>query len=137
MLRTNSGISLIESLISVLILTIVVAGGMAFYFNAAQLTSLRLHKQLALQTASSKLEEFKDSNYATLVQGITQADVTIGELEAKVSGGLGMTTIITDRDDNPPSGTDYKEISVSVVWQEPSRNLSQKEKVELTTFVAP
>src|SRR6185503_3413373 len=84
----QSGFTIIESLISLILLAIVITGGMQFYFNAQKIVSLASHKKIAIQIANTRLEEIRRNGYGSLEEpatGVPQAcptAVTVGGLSA-------------------------------------------------------
>ena len=59
----QKGTTLIEVLVSMIIVAITAMGGIALYFNSAELKSMSVHKKMAIEIASSQMEEFRDMAY--------------------------------------------------------------------------
>ena len=129
----HKGFGLIETLISLLLLSIVLIAGMSFYFNGDEFMGLAMHKKMAQEIANSKMEDWKRAGYGSLPAAGTPVvdNITVGGLSAT------QTTTVTDQD-NPPGGTnpDYKEVKVRVNWTEAGK-LTAPQQIELTTFMAP
>src|SRR5689334_1849535 len=97
-LKSHSGFTLIEALISILLLSITVVAGMSFYFRSDEVMTLVTHKRIAAQLAASRLEDIKKlarANFNALPEApgpegvvLENTDLTIGALEAKSSDGL-------------------------------------------------
>jgi len=125
------GFTLIESLISIIILAIILIGGMTFYFNSDRVLTLSSHKKLAIELAHDELEELKTGPYAAVVSsGPTIISV----------GNLGNQTIevIVDFEDDPIGGVtaeDYKNVEVKVTWSEAGQTGSRE--ISMSTFIAP
>src|SRR3989338_7782830 len=106
-INNNRGFGLIETLISILLLSIVLVGGMSFYFNGDEFMALTTHKNIAAEIASSHIESLRRNGYSALpVSGTPVVDSTI-----KV-GGLSATQTTTVTDQDLPVGgnpIDYKE----------------------------
>ena len=60
------GLSLIERVIAILILSVSLAGGLSLYFNATSIMSLAMHKKMAVEIAVQEMEKIKDAGYAGL-----------------------------------------------------------------------
>ena len=60
------GLTLIECVISILILSVTLAGSLNLYFNATSIMSVAMHKKVALEIAIQELEKVKDAGYAAL-----------------------------------------------------------------------
>ena len=65
-LKRSDGFTLIECLISIILLVIVLAGGMKFYFNASDIMTMAMHKKIAMEMATQAMEQMKDSGYTCL-----------------------------------------------------------------------
>jgi len=113
-LSTKRGFTLIESLISLILLSIVLTGGMQFYFNSQKLVSLASHKRLALHIANARLEEMRKNGYGALPNPapgpgvVTTTTITVGGLTAS------RVETVVDVDANGDSVTDYKSVDVEV-----------------------
>ncbi len=131
----NRGFTLAEVLISLLILVIILAGGMKFYFYASEVIGLVTHKKLATEIANSTLEDLKRSGYSNLPApgpgtptALTNTDDPVGILK-----DLSATKTVTVTDVGNP--IDYKQVDVAVAWTESGKNTSRETK--LTTYIAP
>ena len=132
--KNNQGFTLIETLISILLLSIILFAGMAFYFNGDEFMTKAMHRKMAQEMANSKMEDLKRAGYANLpASGTSVVDATV-----KV-GGLSATrtTTVTNKDD--PSGgnpIDYKEVKVRVDWNEAGKVTASPQSFSITTFMA-
>ena len=139
----RKGFTIIECLISILLLAITLAGGMAFYFYSTGYLAAATHRRIAAELANARLEEIKNAGYANLpepapaapglwddpdVPGVPPEPVTI-------SGLTGQQEVYVRDIDINGGGTDYKQVEVKIIWNEPSRAGSQE--VTLDTFIAP
>src|SRR5262245_50589486 len=115
MMMNNRGFGLIESLVSLLLLSIVMVAGMAFYTHCDEQLGMAMHKKMATEIANCKMEDLKRNGYGSLPAVGTPVveTITVGQLAAT------RTTTVTDKDD-PAGGTtpDYKEVKVRVNWTE-------------------
>jgi len=129
-LKPNNGFTLIETLISVILLAITLAGGMALYFNADELLSLVVHKKMATQMAITKMESLRSDGFDNLPpQGsVVDSSISVGGLK-----NAQQTVTITDIVDS--GNILYKKVKVEVSWNEAGGNFPKT--VELTTHIAP
>ena len=54
------GSTLIEILVSMIIMAITLLGGLALYFNASEIQKMAIHKKMATEVASTKMEKYRD-----------------------------------------------------------------------------
>jgi len=125
-MKNKSGFTLIEIIISILLLAITLAGGMALYFNANKIMALMVHKKAAMELADKKMEDLRDASYVLLVVGETS------ESDLKVAG-LNATRTVTVAVPNPNST--YKQVTIEVNWKE-ADELNDK-IVKLVSYVSP
>src|SRR3989338_2830138 len=57
------GLTLIECVISILILCVMIAGGLVLYTNASAIMSKAMQKKMALEMAIQEMEEIKGAGY--------------------------------------------------------------------------
>lgn len=119
-LNSESGFSLIEVLIALLILSIVIAGGGLFFFYARCAIVREGHRRVALQTASQKIEELKATSYEKILESMPFPKKEVDNLPS----GNTITTEIEDLGG-------YLEATVTVSWQNNS-----PQKVSLVTLIA-
>jgi len=138
LILNEEGWTLIEALVSMVIIVIIALSGIALYFNSSELERMALNKKIATELANSKMEGYRSADYSTLTAGVTTADVVIGGLDAKVSDGLGETVTIADIDgDSPPDGTiDYKRVQVDINWEEAGK-IERTFNISLITHIKP
>ena len=119
--------TIIEVLISIIILAITLAGGASIYFYLSALTAQATHKDIAVQLANSKMEEYKRIDCDALVQGaIYPPDIMIGNIS------FHQTVTIGD-DLDPNSSICYRSVIVQVTWTDPSNGIDVI--VDLTTYM--
>lgn len=123
-----------ESLIAIIILGILMAGGLAFYYQANALYYHSLHAQLATWAADSEMEQIK-SNGCALTNPDTGSSVPIGNLT-----GTLVITWPTPATPDPCQATTVKgtcssstTVGVCVTWTEPGFTTTQS--VGLATYV--
>ncbi|MCM8771620.1 MAG: prepilin-type N-terminal cleavage/methylation domain-containing protein [Candidatus Omnitrophica bacterium] len=129
-MKKNSGYSLVEILVSILILTIGIFGTLYYFFYSQTNLNLERHRRTALQIAHSRIEFLRTVNYNNLMDYVENGvEVDIDEIKGR------RFTIIEDINDPEDADTnpDYKKITVKVVWYENKRN----NEVVLRTLIAP
>ncbi|HTY44616.1 MAG TPA: prepilin-type N-terminal cleavage/methylation domain-containing protein [Patescibacteria group bacterium] len=124
----SKGLTLIECMISMLVLAILLMAGMAFYFNAQSLARWSVHKRIALEMANAEMENIKNGGYANLPDpapaGLWRtSNVTIGNL-------TGRTDVYVS------DSAGYKQVDVEVDWQDPAKGNAWK-SIRLVTYMAP
>lgn len=115
----KKGLTIIECLVSIIILAIMLTAGMAFYFNAQASMRGSIHKRIAVEMAGAEIESLKNSAYASIISSIS--NISIGNL-------------IGQRDVQVSDMGGYKKVRVVVSWQDASRSTSQS--VSLDTYIA-
>ena len=101
----NKGLSLVEVVISALIVGLLMAGLYAVYVSAKNMTALALHKAVALAWATSRLEAHKNGS-----SGYTDpSDINILAID---KGGVAPATTDTSY------GTAMIRHSATVTWTE-------------------
>jgi hypothetical protein len=101
------------------IFTIIVLGGLAFFFFGQSELSLASTERFALELARQRIEELKSVSYDEIVP-TTENNIQVGNLS-----GTRTTTVTTIT-------TGLKEITVAVSWYEKARN----NQISLTTLIA-
>lgn len=133
-MKTNRGFTLIESLISLLLLSIILAGGLSFYFNSDEIMSLAMHKKIAMEMANQSMEKIKKDGYANLlpptigfVSGPFGSAMTFGDFTAQTQQRVTHVEGI--------SPNINKMIEVKVSWTEAGKQTSRE--ILLATYMAP
>ena len=126
------GYSLLEALVSLLILAIVIVSGSAFFTYAREIQALAAHKRMARELINSKLEALKNAAYADLpdpsVPDIT--NVTVGHLPGQ------QTTTVTDLTGAFGTPEGYKSVTTKIAWNQPMQGGKNLE-MDFTTIIAP
>jgi prepilin-type N-terminal cleavage/methylation domain-containing protein len=132
----HKGFTLIECVIAILLLTIVLVGGMAFYFYSYGNLQAATHRRMAMQVANAVLEGLKNAGYSNLPNPAPASPgLWRGPTNVAIGGLNGQENIyVFDVDDNG-GGTDYKQVRVELIWAEPGRVDNQV--LVLDTFIAP
>ena len=129
----NKGFTLIETLISILLLAIVLAGGLSLYFNGNEMVTLSTHKKMALEIANSKMEDLKAGGYVNLPSAgaATTTSIQVGSLNALQS------VTVTNMDEAGVGGAvDYKQVDVNIDWSEGGK-FKAGQQVKLSTYLSP
>ena len=127
--KNNQGFTLIECTIALLLLTIVLVGGMAFYFYSYSYFQTANHKRIAMQIANAKLEDLKNiDDYSSL-------EAKNNEHTAESVGGVSYDkyVYVSDGPENPTY--QYKQVRVRVAWVDPAKSAPQE--IVLDTYIAP
>ena len=139
-ITTKKGLTLIECIISIVLLAVVLTGGLSLYFNASKIMALVTHRKLATEVASWTMENLKKSSYASLassgptaiprcptpINPDNECDNILGDLSGFKT--LTVTTIGT-------SPNDYKQVAVKVEWTEAGRTTSKDTEINLVTYI--
>jgi Tfp pilus assembly protein PilV len=136
--NNNQGFLLIESLIAILILGIVMAGSLAFYYYSNAVYFRGLHTQMATWQADSEMEQIKNAGCGNTAQN-TGSSVIIG----KLTGTLKITWPAPPTQDpclvattTKPICSSSNVVGVCVTWTEPG-NSANSSNVGLVTNVGP
>jgi len=135
-MMNSRGFTLIESLISILLLSICLAGGIKLYFYADQLSALSIHKRVANEMINSRIEDLRNSSYNSITTTGTAVSITTINV-----GGLSANEFVTvrlvDQTGQPITPYAFKEVTVRVNWSESEDpNLNQRD-YEVVTYIAP
>ena len=129
---SHNGMTLAEVLISFLLLSIVLVGGMGFYFNSTDVMTMAMHKKIAMEMATQAMEQIKNGGYGSLPNPAsgnweTASTVTFGNFSAQ------KQRRVTDVEGTSPNIN--KRVEIQFNWSEPGRQTSQL--VSLATYIAP
>ena len=123
-MRFQKGFTLIEVMLSILILAIVMIGGAAFFTYGSSQLRLSKHSRLALELAGEKIEKLRAVGFSGLANE-TENGLPLGNFSA--ARRITVVGIDEDRD----AIVDYKKVTVTVAWQEGST----PESVTLVTLI--
>ena len=127
-LKENQGLTLIECLISILLLAIVLAGGMSFYFNSTAVMTLVMHKKTAMEMVTQAMEQIKNDGYLGLpLSGVVDTSmVTFGDFSVQ------KQRQVTDESGPVPKN---KKVEIQVRWFESGNPTART--IGLVTYMAP
>ena len=121
--RARNAFTIIESVIAMLILGIMMAGGINFFILASKHAAENTHKKTALRLADSWMETLR-SGTVPIANSAVPA-LAIDDLPA--AAGSGTTTVAN------VAGQTYKLVTVTVTWNEPG--LTTPQQVVLQTYI--
>ena len=109
--RTERGVTLIEVIIAMLILTVVLLGMGTFAVNFTRSVSRADARTIAVELASQRLSEIRSApNYASLETTYIATEATI----AGFTGYSRVTQIVKTGGPRPTYSNDYKTVTVTV-----------------------
>ena len=123
--NSPSGFTLTETLISIVLLSIVLAGGMGFYFNSTDAMTRAMRKKIAIEIANENMEKLRNLAYASM----TSPQTCIPGATPNVGGLVGTCSITIT------AVSTYKQMVVNVTWTEPGK--SAQGQVSLASYRAP
>jgi len=110
-LKSKKGMSLVEVMVSILILTIVILGSAVLFVYGLGHVSLSKNYRVATELAAQKLEQFRADNHYHI-------DIPDGETSEDISlGGVSFT-----RDTMTEDIGLYKKVKVTVNWTQKNRD---------------
>ena len=113
----KAGHTLLESLICIILLSLVSVGGFYFFMYASEVETMAIHKKIATEIVSTKMEELRTVSYSSLVVGTTTTeDALIGKLKALTADSKGLEVVVSYIDDTVPA--DGKKVNVKLSWSE-------------------
>jgi len=130
---SEKGLTLIEVLVSAVVLVIVILGGMQFFIFGSARINREGHRRAALELAQQKIEELLASNYGEVVSG-SETGLPLDGIDCNRSTEVTYVDDPADAlgtDDDDPQ--DYKRVSVIVSWNETGR----LNTVILETWITP
>ena len=135
----NAGFTIVEALISIILFTITLAGGLAIYVNADRIVTLTTHKRLAVEFANLRMEELRAMNYAAFGTAFPvsnpAAPKTFVDPSQPSVGDFTAARTITVTHVPPVATPEYKEVAVKVTWSEAGQ--AGQREVEFKTIIAP
>lgn len=119
----KKGSTLIEVLTSMIVVAITALGGMALYFNSAQIQKIALHKKIAIENANSQMEKYR-TNPGLITPGTPMPFTT------DIGTGVASASVISE------SSQTYYQLHIDVDWNELG-NVNRNFNVGLFSFVKP
>lgn len=119
----QKGVTLVEIMVAILIFTIVMLGGLVFFFYGRAHISHSNHQRAALGLAKERMEMWKADDYDNITTQ-THSTVSLGGIQ--FSPGTELMNEETYDSDG------YKEVRVTTSWQEKGNTC----EVQLVTIIA-
>ena len=132
--KSKKGFTLIECLISLVILTILLFGGISLYFNINRLNALLTHRKMAIEIANSIMETKKRGTYPPTALAQTPLTAFDDPKHILMDLNAHKTVNVTPL----PTGVippEYQEVQVIVDWTEVEETTARS--TEFTTYIAP
>ena len=129
-MTNKNGFTLIEALISVIILSVTLAAGIQLLFNASKITGLVTHKKIAMELINTELELLRVALYSNIINNTTS--IAVGGL----SGQTITTVVDVDANGNPNPPFAFKQVDIQVLWGEAGENPTTR-SYDITTYIAP
>jgi prepilin-type N-terminal cleavage/methylation domain-containing protein len=128
MRRKMKGFTLVEVMISIVILLIGIFGVWAYFIYSQNALELAVKKRYASQICHMKLEELRSVDYNAL-SGYEETNTPV-----KIDNLDGFrNTVVENIDENNDGRTDYKKITVRVNWNQNGK----EQKIEFVSFISP
>jgi hypothetical protein len=138
-MRNKKGLTIVECLLSIIILAVMLTAGMAFYYNAQAAMYGSIHKRIALEMASAELENIKNMPYAslpdynTLTQWLNESKNITEGIFATLNGNQIVSI---------ESLSGYKHVQVEINWKDAGKSVvpgisPDTSSVSLDTYIAP
>jgi prepilin-type N-terminal cleavage/methylation domain-containing protein len=127
--KNRKALTLIECLVAVILLSITLVAGMAFYFNASAIMGQAMHKKMAMEMINQKFEQLRRDGYSALtptVDFVNGSTVTFGDFSVQTRQK------VTNIDGNSSNGVRKVEIEVS--WTEAGKSAANT--IAMSTYVA-
>ena len=130
-MKNKKAFTLIEVLVSLLLLAITLAGGITLYFNASTIMGLAMHKKIVTEMANQTMEQVKQAGYGSLpnpATGVWSPAFPVNFNDFKAEAQRRVTDV--------PSST-LKEVEVKVCWPDCGAGTTDKKIITLATYMAP
>jgi len=126
-MASAQGFTLLENLVSILLLGLTLCAGMVLYYNGDEIVGLATHKKIITEAINREMEDIRTAGYHNI------PDPGNVDVSYFTVGGLSVQKKVMV--DYPPDGaSDYKQIRIEAHWSEAGSNSTQQ--ITLTTFVA-
>lgn len=130
--KNHSGLTLVEIMIAVLILSFVLVGLLETYIVCLDLVEISKNASIAVNLAQTKLEAIKDSvvDQTTYYQVKTNYDNVPFDIAGLTGKGISYAFYCNNPADCDPSyaPTDLLEVIVSISWKQKSRRVIGEDK---------
>jgi prepilin-type N-terminal cleavage/methylation domain-containing protein len=120
-MHNKKGVTLVEVMVAILIFTIVMLGGLVFFFYGRTHISHSNHQRMALELAKEKMETWKADDYDNVLNE-NEPNIPLGGIQ------FSRNTVVNE----VLVGGVYKEVTVTTSWQEKGNPVS----VQIITIIA-
>jgi len=136
LLGKDSGFTLIESVIALLLIAMMLSGGLALYLYSQGHLNAAIHRKMATNIANSRMEEIKNGGYGNLPDPApVSPGIWTGPSSVAIAGLTGTETDYVFEFDADGDGlNDSKHIRVDISWHQPDKTAAQH--VTLDTIIA-
>jgi len=132
----QNGSTLIEILVSMIIMAITLLGGIALYFNASEIQKMAVHKKMATELANSRMEELRSMSCAAITAlNHNWADLQVGGLLLAGADSKGIKVLLPINR-SPAGKSNYCEVEVQIKWNEAGQ-IKRDFDINLASYVAP
>lgn len=120
-IENDSGVTLAETAVAILIMTILIIGGLQFVSVGREWLTAEKYHRIALILAESRLEAARKYSWEILSDSLSESNTSISLKDVPGT----RTTVITDIDDDfdgtggsdiDANTVDYKHVEVTVTW---------------------
>ena len=119
----KKGVILVEVMVAIIIFTIVMLGGLVFFFYGRSHISLSNHQRMALELTKERIELWKADDYDNITTQIHPAIYL---------GGIQFNPETELMNNGTYESDGYKEVKITTSWQEGANPYS----VQLVTIIA-
>ena len=140
---SQKGMTLVEVLISILLLSIVLAGGISFYSNSTSVMTTAMNKKIAMEMATQAMEQMRDAGYSALPNCVTSPTLCGAWLpnpatavtfnNGNFSFSAQQQRRVADIDGTSPNSN--KKVEIQVCW--PTCGSATSKAINLATYMAP
>lgn len=109
--KKSAGFTIIEALLSMIILAIVITAGASIFFYAQRIQTVAEHKKIATEIATAEMEDLRSRGQSFFTWGAGAPPIIT---PITISGFIYQINV--SYSDASDSGTPYKRVVVSVTW---------------------
>ena len=120
-IKNDSGVTLAETAVAILIMTILIIGGLQFVSVGRERLTAEKYQRVALIIAESRLETARKYSWEILSDSLSESNTIISLKDVPGT----RTTVVTDIDDDfdgtdgsdlDANTVDYKHVEVTIAW---------------------
>jgi len=118
--RYAKGMTLIETAVSILILSIVIIGVSFVFVYGTNQIHLRNSYRVATLLACQKIEQYKAGNYSDITEGASSEEIALAD-------------VLYTRTVNTQFFANFKQVDLSISWE----RMNKQCDISVTTLIAP